>query len=332
MAEKALGEFGMAGARFKFVRQAGNTVYRVTAEGLIEKPKSRFYEPNSFVLRIHHSSEQTTEAIALELDWLASACRRFRLPVPQPVPTPDGCLLVRVTEPGLDEPRDCSLLRWVKGRLLTKGIGPQHYRAQGRIMAQLHNYSAKWPIPISRAKRSFDYAGLFIDDAGAGMTNGEAWAYLPDHYRKPCQMVAQEVGRVMKRWGRSADVFGLIHGDCGLDANVLFDHGEARIIDFDGSGFGYYVYDLALALEHCWEDADYTLNREALLEGYVEHRDLSRDQLQQMDLFLAAFYVYMSLWTAAMDQVRPDSPHGPSRRQRWQERGLQYYERFILQG
>ena len=59
----------------------------------------------------------------------------------------------------------------------------------------------------------------------------------------------------MEDWGKEPDVYGLIHADLGTKANVLFNKGEARAIDFDDGGFGYWTYDLAVPL--CdWEGED----------------------------------------------------------------------------
>jgi Ser/Thr protein kinase RdoA (MazF antagonist) len=99
----------------------------------------------------------------------------------------------------------------------------------------------------------------------------------------------------MGEWGAGPDVFGLIHGDLGLDANVLFWHGEAHAIDFDDCGFGYWVYDLAISPKHCREDAPYPQFRDALLEGYAELRSLPQGQLKHLELFMAAWDVYLSL-------------------------------------
>jgi Ser/Thr protein kinase RdoA (MazF antagonist) len=65
------------------------------------------------------------------------------------------------------------------------------------------------------------------------------------------------------------------------------------------------MYDLAVSLEHCRDDAAYVEYRDALLEGYAEVRSLPNSQLGQLELFMAAFYVYVSLWCAAMIQLHP---------------------------
>ena len=61
--------------------------------------------------------------------------------------------------------------------------------------------------------------------------------------------VAARMRRVMMQLGDSADKVGLIHADLHLD-NALFWRDNVRVIDFDDCGFGYWLYDIAVAL---WE-------------------------------------------------------------------------------
>src|SRR5512139_3114423 len=144
LAQVALDDYGFTDARFTFLRQAGNTLFRVNEINPISTARAERYTPGQYMLRIHQPGYQTTEAIELELMWLAAMCREANLPVPEPVPTLDDKLLIQVSIPGIPGERKCSLLRWVKGRFLTQGIGPQHYKAQGRLMGRLHDYAAHW--------------------------------------------------------------------------------------------------------------------------------------------------------------------------------------------
>ena len=287
------------------------------------KTGNGLFEEGQDLLRIHYPPYQTAGAIELELAWLASIRRDADLPVPEPVRTLDGRLFTKVSVAGIPGERDCSLLRWLKGRLLTRGVGPRHYRAQGRLMAQLHNHAAGWQPPPGLTKRHWDWAGFFDDVEGTHLTASEIWPLIPQPYVEPFQAVTRKVGKVMDAWGTEPDVYGLIHADLGLDANLLFWGGEARAIDFDDSGFGYWIYDLAIALEHCRDDAAYPQYRDALLEGYAEFRSLPQEQLDQLDLFLAAWDVYLSLWAAAGAHLYPHH-------REWALRRLERAAGFIL--
>ena len=306
-AAAALDAYGLGGTCFRAIRQAGNTVFRVLApESVPPETDSDMYEKGRYLLRIHQPGYQSTGAIQLELAWLAAMCRDAGLPVPEPVTTLDGNLMTQVSAPGIPEVRSCSLLRWLKGRFITKGVRPHHYRAQGRLMARLHDYAARWQVPPGLTKRRYDWDGLFRDDSGCGLPASEVWPLLPRQLAGPFDVVARRVRRAMNEWGKDPDVYGLIHADLGVDANVIFWHGEARAIDFDDSGFGYWIYDLAVALEHCREDADYQRFRDALLGGYAEIRRLPEEQLECLDLFTAAFCVYWSLWATGITHINPE--------------------------
>lgn len=330
LAETALDAYTLGDARFKFLTIAGNILFRVYDSSLPpSSAKNNPFEPGQYLLRIHDSIEQKTDAIRLEMEWLRAIRTDAWLPVPEPLHTRDGRLLAQVYDPEMGEKRDCTVLRWLKGRRVIKRVCPHHFQSQGRIMAQLHNHAETWSPADGHGKRRFDYDGLFKDNAGAGIPNSEAWALLPDRYRGAYEKVARRFGKVANDWGKGPEVYGLIHGDCGIDANVLFWNGQARIIDFDGSGFGYYLYDLALALEHCWEEPAYAEYLEALLKGYAEFRPLPVDHLQYMDMFRAAFYVYMGLWTVAIDKMYPDSPNKIARHKKWLEYGFRFIDRFL---
>lgn len=308
LAGAALAAYGLVDANFSLFRQAGNTLFRVVASD--PDPADAvddLYANGQYLLRIHHPDYQSAEAIELELAWLAAMRQDANVPVPEPVPTPDGRLLTQISIPGIPGKRNCSLLRWLRGQFLRKGIRPQHYRAQGRLMARLHDYAAHWQPPSGLTKRRYDSDGLFKDDSGTGIPASEAWALLPRAYQGPFEIVARRVRQVMNELGQGPDVYGLIHADLGMDANVLFWRGEARAIDFDESGFGYRVYDLAIALEHCREDDEYPKIRDALLNGYAQNRSLPEGHLEHLDLFAAGFDVYWSLWAVAAAHLSPSN-------------------------
>ncbi len=306
LALAAMKKYGVNEAHFNLVRQAGNTLFRVQTTSLpgIEASGSLF-EEDQYLLRVHESGYQEPAAIEMELAWLAAMRREADLPVPEPIATLDGEWLIQINAPGIPGRRNCSLLRWIKGHSVKNRFRAHHLRAQGRLMARLHNFSAQWQPPAGLCKRKFDWDGLFRNDVGSGMANAEAWTLLSPRHREAFFFVAQRVRDVMEDWGQGADVFGLIHGDLGVDANLFFWHGEPRAIDFDDSGFGYWAYDLAVALDVCRDDPAYHHYREALLNGYAEFRPLPEKQAEQVDLFLAAQLVYWNLWATGGTHLYP---------------------------
>jgi Ser/Thr protein kinase RdoA (MazF antagonist) len=228
------------------------------------------------------------------------------LPVQEPIPTLDGKYLLSIQVAGVTGERNCSLLRWIKGRSVKIPYGTHHFKALGQLLAQMHAFSAQWKPPSNHFKRLFDWNGLFQNDVGSGMTNADAWAFLCDRHREAFSSVASRLKVVMNEWGQGPDCFGLIHGDLGLDANLLFWHGQPRAIDFDDSGFGYWIFDLAVAVESVKDDPRYALYKQALLEGYSEYRYIPQLQVDQLELFLCALEVYWNLWATGGTHLYPE--------------------------
>jgi Ser/Thr protein kinase RdoA (MazF antagonist) len=307
LAGNALNSYSLADVRLRFLRQAGNTLFRVNEANPAPVAKENVYASGQYLLRIHEPGYQTPAAIELELDWLASMCRDADLPVPEPVLTLEGRQYTQVAVPGVPQERICSLLRWVKGREIKRDeIQPCHYKALGEFMARMHNHAANWQPPAGLSKRNYDWDGLFRKEAEDGCFSSEAWSLVPPEYIRPFEIISEKVKQVMDKWGKGPDVYGLIHGDLGMEANVLFWNGDARIIDFDDSGFGYYIYDLSIVLEDSRDHQIQPRFRDALLDGYTRLRTLSGDELGNIDLFLAAFAVYWSLYAADVVRYHPE--------------------------
>ena len=306
LAEAALARYGVQQADIHLLRQAGNTLFRLRTDDLPDNPEAGdLFAPGQYLLRIHQPGYQEVEAIELELAWLAAMRQEADLPVQEPIAALDGRRLLPVEVPGVPGQRHCSLLRWIKGRSVKDHFTPAHLRAQGRLQAGLHNFAAGWQPPTGLCKRRFDWDGLFVNDVGSDMPNAEAWALLSPLHRQAFSFVAERLRAVMNDWGESSEVFGLIHGDLGVDANLLFWHGEPRAIDFDDSGYGYWVFDLAVALDACRDKPDYARYRDALLEGYAEFRALPEKQVAQIELFLAGLLVYWNLWATGGTHLYP---------------------------
>jgi Ser/Thr protein kinase RdoA (MazF antagonist) len=283
IAQEALEAFGFNETHLRFIIDAGNILYRVKAVDPTPVEGS-LYVKNHFLLRLHWPGYQDEGAVDSELEWL-HALSHAGLPVPQPVATTEGKLSVEISAPGVPDVRQCSLLRWVKGRMVMKHVHSWHMKAIGNLIARLHNHASSWKPPSGFVRRHYDRSGLWGDDTGTKCTAGEVWPRIPKRYFEVFQEVAMRVEQLMDRWGKGPDVYGLIHADLGTKGNVLFYGGEARAIDFDDGGFGYWIYDLAVPL--CdWEGEDvWFAYKGALLEGYLEMRSIPEEQLEQLELF-----------------------------------------------
>jgi len=329
LAHAALRRFGLSDAPFALARYAGNTLYRVhSGKRAHRSDAGGLFVPGQLLLRVHWPGYRDAAAIRLELEWLRSLRETSGLPVPEPVPARGGDLLVEVSHPGIPEPRYCSLLRWVRGRRLGEKAKVRHYAAQGRLMAGMHAHAQAWRLPRGSTPRVYDGDGLFRVVPALCLPVDDVWPLLPKAYLGAFEEVARRVRQAMADLGDGPDAFGLIHADLGVDANLLFWRDRPRAIDFDESGLGYWIYDLAVTLEHCREQRDYQLYRDALLGGYREIRTLPEEQLRHLDLFMAALDVHIGLWAGAVVGLNP----GQKALRRRLDRCARLVERYLETG
>lgn len=80
-------------------------------------------------------------------------------------------------------------------------------------------------------------------------------------------------------------------------SNGLFEPGQYLL------RIHHWIYDLAVSLERCQEEAAFARCREALLNGYTQFRSLPQEQLKYFDLFQAGFHIFESLWCVAAARV-----------------------------
>jgi Ser/Thr protein kinase RdoA (MazF antagonist) len=314
LAEAALEAYGLRGARLTFVQYSANIVYRVDVPGPVpDETDPGPYVPNRYLLRVLYTNH--VEGVKGEMTWLAALSREAGLPVPEPVTTLEGELLTRIAVPGMPKGRIVSLMRWIDGRRITTGFHPGHFRAWGRMVARLHAFSAGWQPPDGFERPHWDWEGQ-LGGREFRCTVEELVASMPQHLQEPFQVVSQEARAVMEGLGKGPDAYGLIHSDL-YPENVLFKAGEAYPIDFEDCGFGYWLWDIAVAL--ClwpWTE-EWQWRRDAFLEGYAQVRTLPESQLRHLDLFMATQYATMVLWASLF--IRND-PARQAEHEAWRER------------
>jgi len=303
LAVRALGAYPLADPELRFVAHGENTTFRVDATALDGRGR--------FLLRVHRPARHgrhvdSAAAIGSELDWLTALRADTDLSVPEPFRTTDGNLTTAVASSHVPEPRVCSVLRWMDGRVHSSAPRPVHLRRLGSVMARLHNHADQWRVPPGFVRIRWDWETFFGDTMVYGGVNAaDAWDLIPDDLRRRFDRVAARMRRVMAQLGDGADKVGLIHADLHLD-NALFWRDDVRVIDFDDCGFGYWLYDIAVSLWELRDRDDYEQLRAALIDGYTQHRPLPPGGLAHLDDFIAARDVAFGLWFAGSAQVDPD--------------------------
>jgi Ser/Thr protein kinase RdoA (MazF antagonist) len=302
LAGQALGAYPLVAPELRFVAHGENTTFRVDA--MVAGG------PDRFLLRVHRPARHgrrldSAAAVGSELDWLTALRADTGLSVPEPFRTTNGKLTTAAASPDVPEPRVCSLLRWMDGRVHSSVPRLVHLRRLGGVMARLHNHADRWCPPPGFARIRWDWETFFGDTMVYGGINAaDAWDLIPADLRRRFDRVASGMQRVMTQLGDGADQVGLIHADLHLD-NALFWRDDVRIIDFDDCGFGHWLYDIAVSLWELRHRGDYEQFRTALIEGYTQHRPLPPGGLTHLDDFIATREVAFGLWYAGTAEVNP---------------------------
>jgi Ser/Thr protein kinase RdoA (MazF antagonist) len=173
----------------------------------------------------------------------------------------------------------------------------------GRLMARLHQYASRYRIPKAFVRPRWDHNGLFGRDAQTQV----GWTRLTRRQNRLFETVAERLREIVERLGTGRDVFGLIHADL-IFCNVIFHRGEARPIDFDDCGFGYFLYDMAILLDRIEMREDYPALRAALLEGYRQIRPLAEEHEACLDLFVLARWVFLGVCFLSRMEFRDYAP------------------------
>ena len=95
----------------------------------------------------------------------------------------------------------------------------------------------------------------------------------------------------------------MIHADLH-QGNVFISHDKMYLIDFDDAGFGWYLYDIAVALYEYNFEEDYQTIEAAFLDGYTKHRVLTDAHRALLPMFLHIRSRAIIGWATARPELK----------------------------
>ena len=299
LAQAALTAYDLGDVQITPLMHFFNTTFRLDSCAHLEKARKEdgpSQVGERYVLRIHRPGSQDARTIQSELLWLLALRRDVGLVVPEPVRTHDGRLLTLTEVEGVPEARHCVVFRWVYGRFLRTQLGVREIERVGAFMAQMHVYAERFVVPPDFFRKRWDCQGIRSEVLGTDIA--QSWAHLSAEQRSLLDAAEHKVQHTMQALGEGRDVFGMIHADF-YERNYLFHNGEIHAIDFDGCGWGYYLFDIGVAFSTLLARDNYPALRQAFLQGYRSVRPLSPEHEGLIDTFIAARLMGHILWLAA---------------------------------
>jgi Ser/Thr protein kinase RdoA (MazF antagonist) len=196
------------------------------------------------VLRVHRLGYHTKEAIESELAWMDALRNEAGVRTPAVIPARDGSRVVAVDDPAIGGTRYCAMFEFLPGREPEEEDAAS-YEELGSLTARMHRHARTWKRPAGFTRFRWDADAAFGDEArwgrwqeGAGVGPAEL---------EVLGRLEQTLRARLAAFGTGNDRFGLVHADTRL-ANLLVDDGRVSVIDFDDSGFSWYLYDLGTSV------------------------------------------------------------------------------------
>jgi Ser/Thr protein kinase RdoA (MazF antagonist) len=110
------------------------------------------------------------------------------------------------------------------------------------------------------------------------------------------------IGRRLKKFGKGTDRFGLIHGDMRL-ANLLMDRGTVKVIDFDDSGFSWFLYDCATTVSFFEHRPEVPELLAAWVRGYRRVAALSAADEAEIPTFVMLRRLLLVAWIGSHSET-----------------------------
>jgi Ser/Thr protein kinase RdoA (MazF antagonist) len=288
VARNAVSAYNLDQIRLHPVHHFLNTVFRVDA--------SLGGKIGHYALRIHRPDYQNRRFVESELTWLQALRRETSLSVPEPIPTNGGRLVTSVHCEGVPGERLCVLFRWLDGRRPPVHMGFAFYRCLGNLLGTLHRHSQRLHGYPDFVRERWDLMGLCGRSVGVSPEAGIA-RMAANHQRLLKEAVAF-IDYAMCRLGEDRAVFGLIHSDV-CRHNLLLHNRQVHVIDFDGCGWGYFAYDIAVPLAEIADPLERRAAAIAIVAGYRDERQLSDEEVSQLDAFICARLMVHAIWFAS---------------------------------
>jgi Ser/Thr protein kinase RdoA (MazF antagonist) len=274
-AAEALAAFPVAVRSLELVNVSENIAWRVTDDA-----------DRRYVLRLHRPGYHTLDELISERAWIR-ALDAAGIQVPQGIPTRDGAEYATVRVAATGETRHAGLAHWTDGEILEEVLSVQRDNPErldgwflqlGALIARMHDQASGWEVPADFTRHALDADGL--------MGQQPFWGRFWEHDA----LTAAESGLLARARERlhaelsalpkTPDAYSVIHADLHY-GNLLvsgggppFHGGALAVIDFDDAGFGWHVYDLAVALRPYLTEPFFERARDAVLQGYRSRRPL----------------------------------------------------------
>lgn len=241
-----LHHYSLAGAEIHLLLHSFNTTFKIVHQG------------RKFALRVNMNSFHDHAAVLAEVQWLVQL-RAQGFPAASPVAGIDGSFVTQVQIPGFEKIHDAVLFEWLPGSVVADAPSNSKWFEAGRLMAELHQISKDWS-PAAPARFPMVDDALMASDFNLPTTNNQS---ISDQLREAATAQISQSTHALANFGKN-HALQPIHTDMH-GHNIMSNRGRLTVFDFDDSGLGHAVQDLANAIFYIRDEPTF---EEALLAGY----------------------------------------------------------------
>jgi Ser/Thr protein kinase RdoA (MazF antagonist) len=191
------------------------------------------------VLRVHRLGYHTPGEIASELAWMDALRAEAGVRTPRVLPASDGRRIVTAVDEASGQERSCVRFEFLPGAEPAPDSLP-HFAELGEITARMHRHARRWRRPAGFTRFHWDYDAAF--GAGARWGRWQDGIGVGPAERQVLGRLDACLRKRLAAYGTGPDRYGLVHADTRL-ANLLVGDEGVSVIDFDDSGFSWYLYD-----------------------------------------------------------------------------------------
>ena len=251
------------------------------------------------VLRVHRLGYHTEAEIASELAWMDALRVEAGVRTPRVLPATDGRRIVAATDAASGDRRQCVRFEFLPGTEPAAG-SLEHFAELGEITARMHRHVLRWARPPWFTRFHWDYDAAFgggarwgrwQDGIGVGPAEREVLGRLDGTLRAR-----------LAAFGSGPERYGLVHADTRL-ANLLVDDGAVSVIDFDDSGFSWFLYDAGTSVSFFEHEPRVPALLDAWLAGYRKVLALAAEDEAEIWTFILFRRLLLVAWIGSHTAV-----------------------------
>ncbi len=251
------------------------------------------------VLRLHRPGYHDMATIASELVWMQALNTNGMIATPAVINGRDGQPIQSITIP--DEPQHHMVMfAYVEGKEPDQNQPLDRlFHYLGGLSARLHRHVQGWSLPDGFTRPHWDIDGIFGSIKRWG--NWRDAPHLTPAMMTTLEQAEAKVSQRLAEYGKSPTRYGLIHADMRL-ANLLVedsDQGQVHVIDFDDSGFGWFMYDFAAGISFIEDSPQIPTLKAAWLEGYQQQHPLNAEDIAIIDTMVMLRRMLLLAWVGS---------------------------------